>query len=451
MIIHKSFKFKLLPNKDQISVLTQHGGNLRFTWNKLVEFANEQNKLNGKFPNKKELREKLKTIQQDNEFLKVSHSQPMQDASDKLFDTIINSFKPKIIKQRNQKISIAKQENNNKKLAIALNFGFPKFKRKYLNNDSIFYPQFFKIRNSRIFFPKIGWINYKKHRKLEGKAKFLTIVKEVNNWFVSITCEVNIEEVQRKNIDQSNIVGIDVGLKTFATLSDGTEIQNPRNLNKYLKKLKKEQKILSKRQIIETNEEKFGKKIKKSSNNRNKQILKVQKIHRKIKNTRKDFLHKTSNQIIAKFDGIALETLDIKEMLRKNGRAMNRSISDVSWFEFGKILEYKCLWDNKYFIRIDQFEPSTQKCNQCESIQKLSLGDRIYVCPQCGNTCGRDVNAAMNIRDSGIDKLKNTLATKEIYACGVSSLEETMKQEKLGLQTSQEVCSESQAPAFRRG
>jgi putative transposase len=454
----KSYRFRLLPSEAQTAVLLQHGGNLRYAWNKLVEFSNAVNKETKVFPTKKELRAKLKDIQKENDFLKISHSQPLQNTSDNLFDTIVKSFKLEVVKKRKAKIALANSEpdetRKKKKLAQALNFGFPKFKRKDQNNDSIFYPQAFKVKQSRIYFPKIGWINYKKHRRLEGKVKFLTIVQDGNEWFVSMTSEVEVKEQAFKPLDQANIVGIDVGLKVFATLSNGTEIQNPRTLKKHLKRLRKEQRVLSRRQIVETGEVRFGKKVKKSSSNRNKQILKVQRTYKKVKNARKDFLHKTSHQIIAKFDGIALETLDIQAMMRGNGVAMNRNIADVSWFEFGRMLEYKCLWNHKHFIKIDQFDPSTQKCNQCHSIQKLSLKDRTYVCPQCGNICGRDINAAKNIRDGGFEILnkQNTLASKEIYACGVLP-RRTMKQEKLGLHlpSIEGKCLESQAPSFRWG
>jgi putative transposase len=455
MKTHKSYKFKLIPSPEQTTVLNQHGGNLRFAWNQLIEFANAKNKENKRFPSKKELRTKLKEIQKENDFLKVSHSQPIQNESDKLFNTIIKALKPEMVQKRKQKIIEAKQEKDEarrkKKLAKAFNFGFPKFKCKYRHNDSIFYPQSFKVRQSRIYFPKIGWINYNKHRKLEGEIKFLTIVQDGNEWFVSITCELEMKEKKKKPISDSNIVGIDVGLKTFATLSDGTEIKNPRNLKKHLKKLKRSQRKLSRRQLLETDESRFGKKICKSSNNRNKQILKVQKVHKKVKNARKDFLHKTSHQMITKFDGIALETLDIQAMMKVNGKAMNRSIADVSWYEFGRILEYKCLWNNKHFVKIDQFEPSTQECNQCHSKQKLSLKDRMYICPHCGYTCGRDINASRNIRDKGIEILNSTLAAKGIYACGVRPVGRTKKQEKLWLHSSDDVCLESQASAFRQG
>jgi len=452
MKVFKSYKFKLLPTSEQTTVLQQHGGNLRYAWNKLVEFANEQNGSLKKFPSKKELREQLKVIQKENDFLKISHSQPLQSTSDKLFDTIIKSLKPETIKKRKQKLAQTLNEpdeaKKKKQVAKALSFGFPKFKRKDMTNDSIFYPQGFKVKQSRIYFPKIGWIDYKKCRRLEGIVKFLTIVQDGDEWFVSITTEVEIKDQEKKSLDQSNIVGIDVGLKMFATLSDGTEIKNPRTLKKYLKRLRREQRVLSRRQLVETEEIKFGKKVKKSSNNRNKQILKAQRTYKKVKNSRKDFLHKVSHQIITKFDGVALETLDIQAMMKANGKAMNRNIADVSWFEFGKMLEYKCLWNHKHFVKIDQFEPSTQACNQCHSIQKLSLKDRVYVCPQCGNICGRDMNASKNIRDKGIELLnsRSTLASKGIYACGVLP-RRTLKQEKLGLRLSSNEgkCLESQA------
>ena len=441
MIIHKSYKFQLFPEEDQAAVLAKHGGNLRFAWNKLLEFANDFKELNKKFPSKIELRSQLKIIQKENDFLKRSHSQPIQDASDKLFDTFINAIKPKMIEERKRKIAEAHKLidpiKKAKALKKAFEFGFPKFKRKSDFHDSIFYPQFFKIKKSRIFFPKIGWIDYKKHRVMEGTTKFLTITQDGNRWYVSLTNEVIFTPKKKVELKKANIVGIDVGLKTFATLSDGTEIQNPRTLKKYLRKLKKEQQILSRKELKETEEIKFGKKVKVSSNRRNKQIEKVIKVHRKVKNIRKDFLHKTSNQIITKFDGVILETLDIKSMLKTNSKAMCRSILDVSWYEFGRILEYKCLWNDKYFGKIDQYEPSSQKCNVCGNLQTLTLKDRIYVCPHCGNTCGRDLNASKNIRDSGMEtlereeRLKNTCSTQGINARGEVAQATSTKREKL--------------------
>ena len=159
----------------------------------------------------------------------------------------------------------------------------------------------------------------------------------------------------------------------------------------------------------------------------------MQKVHQKIRNIRKDFLHKTTHYIITKYDGVVLENLDIQGMLKANGKAMNRSISDVSWYELGRMLEYKSAWNSKHFIKIDRYFPSTQLCNKCGSKMSLSLKDRIYSCPNCKAVSGRDANASLNIRDEGIRKLntKNTLATRGIQVCGSSSLEPGMKQKQV--------------------
>jgi putative transposase len=240
-----------------------------------------------------------------------------------------------------------------------------------------------------------------------------------------------VKEQPLKPIDQSNIVGIDVGLKHFATFSDGEVIENPRTLKRYLKKIKKESKSLSRKDNKETGEKTgYGKAIRKSSNNRNKQIYKVQRLHRKVRNIRKDFLHNLTHNIITKYDGVILENLDIKGMLKMNGVAMNRSVSDVSWYEFGRMLEYKSAWNSKHFAKIDRYFASTQLCNSCGHQMTLSLKDRVYSCQNCKAVSDRDVNAARNIRDEGLRLLNNTVATTEIYACGSTALAVEAKQEK---------------------
>jgi len=134
--------------------------------------------------------------------------------------------------------------------------------------------------------------------------------------------------------------------------------------------------------------------------------------------------------MITKYDGFAIETLDIKSMLKSGDKNLNRSICDVSWYEFGRQLEYKSKWNFKHFVKIDKYSPTTQKCSQCGNIAEMKLSDRTYDCKECGNHMDRDYNASLNILSEGL-KTINTLATKEIYACGVLSVERTLKQEKL--------------------
>ena len=430
MKILKTYKFRLYPTEEQLSTLKQHGGNVRFAWNKLVEFSNNWFCINNKFPTRSELQKHLLTLKQNYPFLKLSHSQPLQYNALKLAKTFSKVFNKKVVNERKNKIAKAYQEQDpikrEKKVKKAMNFGYPKFKSKAQNNDNLFYPQYFKIEKNYISFPKLGYIKYIKHREIIGKALFTTIIQEGKEYYVSITCEIKQKDIQKPDLNNSNIVGIDLGIKKFATLSDGTVIKNPRTLKKHLKKLKRENQRLSKKV--------FDEETKVSSKNRIKQIAVVQRVYKKIRNIRKDFLHKTSSSIIAKYDGVVLEDLDIKEMLSKNKKVMNRNISDVSWYEFGRMIEYKSIWCSKHFIKVNRYYPSTKKCSQCGNMAQLCLDDRTYVCNHCKAVIERDYNASLNILEEGIKNLYevfNTVATTVINACGVGAVAPTMKQEKV--------------------
>ena len=442
MKILKSYRFRLKPTRGQIPILKQHGGNSRFVWNKLLEYSNNTRENTGRYPSWCNLAKHILQLKVENDFIKISHSQPIQVNALRLSKTFSKAFKSKTVSERNQKIAkantIKDEEAKNKAIVKALNFGFPKFKSKAQARDSIFYPQNFIIKKSRIRFPKLGWINYIRHRRIEGKPKFVTITQDGNQYYVSITSEIEIQDKPKVNLGSANIVGIDVGLKNFAVFSDGSIIENPRTLKKNLKRLKRESKWLSRRELKVTGKKtSFGKEITKSSKNRDKQIIKVQKLHRKIRNIRKDFLHKTTHHIITKYDGVVLESLDIKEMLKKNNKSMNKSISDVSWYEFGRQLEYKGVWNSKYFVKVDQYFPSTQICSTCGNQAHLSLKDRVYSCQNCKAILDRDYNASINLRNEGMKILQvselendNTVAATGINACGLDSIESRLNQEK---------------------
>ncbi|MFH1584142.1 MAG: RNA-guided endonuclease TnpB family protein, partial [Actinomycetota bacterium] len=231
-----------------------------------------------------------------------------------------------------------------------------------------------------------------------------------NNWYCSVLCEYEVKEQQKKVND---IVGIDVGLKNFLTLSDKTVINNPKHLKKYEDKLAKEQRKLSKKQ--------------KGSKNRFKQRIKVRKIHSKIKNIRQDFLHKTSYLIIKNYDGIVLEDLNVEGMMKNHHLA--KSLSDVSWSEFKRQLEYKSKWNFKHFIIIDRFDPTSKTCSNCGCIQDMALNKRQYNCPFCSVSIDRDLNASINIKNLGLNKI-NTEGRSGINACGVETVVSTAKQEK---------------------
>jgi len=204
-------------------------------------------------------------------------------------------------------------------------------------------------------------------------------------YFISICCtDVEI----RKFENNSNIIGIDLGLKDFAITSYGEIIDNPKYLSKLENKLKKEQRRLSKK--------------KKGSKNRNKQRIKLNIVHEKITNQRNDFLQKLSTRLIKENQIICLEDLDVKEMMKNHKLA--KAISDVSWSEFIRMLQYKSLWHDRIIQKVDRYFPSSQLCNICgyKNIEVKDLSVRDWICPECNSHHNRDVNAAINIRNEGL-------------------------------------------------
>ena len=211
-----------------------------------------------------------------------------------------------------------------------------------------------------------------------------------------------------KQISKENSIGIDFGLKHFLTFSDGTKIDSPEYFKQALDKLAKEQRKLSKKQ--------------KGSKNKEKQRTKVAKVHQHIKNQRQDFLHKLSSKLVkdSQFDVFCMENLDLQSMMKRWGR----KVSDLSYYDFQRMMEYKSLKHGKKVIKIGRFEPSSQICSCCGHRQKMPLNERTYVCPECGMTLDRDINAAINIRNFALrDSLKklSTDGTSGINACGVGS------------------------------
>lgn len=360
MLLQRGYKYKILPNKEQVKALLQCGGNARFLWNYAVKVNQDYYKKTGKFIFYYELSASLPKLKEKFPFLKESFAQSLQ--------TVLLHFDKAL------KDSFKKQK------------GFPSFKKKMLLNDSFTCPQRWRLEKDFIFIPKIGEVKWIKHRAMKGKPKSITISQDGNNWYCSVLCEYFISDKEK---EINNIIGCDVGLKEFVTLSDGTIISNPRHIKKYEKRLIKEQKKLSKKQ--------------KGGKNRFKQRLKVRKIQNKIRNVRKDFLHKTTNSIAKNYGGVVVETLNIKGMMKNHSLA--KSIVDVSWSEFNRQLEYKCKWNFKHYIKIDRFYPSSKTCSNCGHIQKMLLSNRIFNCMDCGISIDRDLNAAINIRKKGLSTL----------------------------------------------
>ena len=370
MIIHKGFKYRLSPNDEQKQLLLQHAGNARFLWNNLLEKNIEYYKEEKKFNFGHVMITSLPSLKEEYDFLKLSGSQSLQTVGRQLDAALKDSFKK--------------------------TKGFPKFKQKSKNRDSFCCYQRWKQDKKWIKIPKIGKVKWTKHRPLHGRPKSITITQDGSDWYCSVLCEIDIKE---KPFKDDNIVGIDVGLKDFAVLSDGEVIKRRRFTKDNEEKLSKEQRRLSRKE--------------KGSQNRIKQKVKVQKAHKKIRNSRLDFLHKSTHYMINKYDGFCLENLNVKGMMKNHKLA--KSIGDASWGEFVRQLSYKSLWNHKYFIQIDRWFPSTKACSECGSIQNMDLDERTYECHDCGSIMNRDLNAAKNILYEG---LKNTLGHRGINVCG---------------------------------
>lgn len=268
--------------------------------------------------------------------------------------------------------------------------GFPRFKSEDRFNSFIF-PQYKKLvlNKNKIHLSKIGDIRIIYHRQIEGITKTISVIKEADNYYVSVVCEIEKEQQKKIIISRNKIVGIDLGLIHFATLSNNETIANPRHLRKSSVKLKRQQRSLSK-------------KAKKSANRR-KQRRMVARIYNKIRNQRKDFLHKLSKELVSKYDLLAFEDLNIKQLLNKKVRNINRNISDASWRQFIDYCAYKAEEAGKHLILIDA-KDTTKTCNKCHYIMKLPLWVREYNCPRCGIKIDRDLNASLNIADRAIDQ-----------------------------------------------
>lgn len=272
--------------------------------------------------------------------------------------------------------------------------GFPKFKNKH-SKQSVQFPQGVNVDFDKgtVFIPKLKDVSVILHRKFNGQIKTVTVSKTVTNkYFVSILVDNQRELSVKKPIEPQTAVGIDMGIKTFATLSEGTSFKNIKPLRSNLKRLRVEQRTLARR---------FKRGSKEQSSNYHKQKLIVAKLHESISNKRTDYLHKVSTSIIKKYDTVVLEDLNIKGMMSNHSLAL--AMSEVGWNQFESMLKYKAEWYGKNLIYIGRFEPSSKICSVCGTINKeLKLQHREWTCLSCNTLHDRDMNAAVNIKNFGL-------------------------------------------------
>ena len=290
--------------------------------------------------------------------------------------------------------------------------GYPRFKSRNRYN-SFTYPQYgFKIMNNKLHLSKIGKLKIRIDRTIPKNftIKTCSIKRDLDHWYVTFVVVLPQEKPQPFQMNEiKNSVGIDVGLEKLLATSDGEFVNNPRWFQTSHKKLSREQRNLARK--------------KKGSKNREKQKLKVARLHRKIRNQRKDFLHKVSTELVEKNDLIVFEDLKIRNMVKN--KHLSKSISDAGWRQLITYTHYKAESAGKRVVVVDP-KNTSQTCTQCKKLVKKSLAVRTHSCPHCGLVLDRDVNAAKNILERGWEKLRSSIddtAGLAGSACGEVSIE----------------------------
>ena len=350
----KAYKYRIYPNAEQMQFFAKCFGCVRFVYNRMLSDRIEHYNLTGKSLNNTPAQYKSEFT-----WLKEVDSLALANAQMNLNTAYRNFFRDK-------------------------SNGFPKFKSKKNNNFSYTTNNqkgTVYVENGYIKLPKLkSPVKIRQHRSFEGVIKSCTISKAPSGkYHISILVETEIQKLPASDMR----VGIDVGIKDFAVLSNGEAYKNPKHLRKSEKRLAKLQRDLSRKQI--------------GSSNRNKARIKVAKLHEKIANQRMDFLHKKSTEIIRKNQAIVIEDLKVKNLMKNHNLA--KSIAEVSWSRFREMLDYKSRWYGRELIIAPPDYPSSQLCSDCgnRSSQTKDLACRVYVCPECGLEIDRDYNASLNL------------------------------------------------------
>lgn len=378
---YRAYRYRLYPNKQQEVLLAKHFGCCRFIYNYALDKkvkAYQKDKTNlSRFVIQADL-PKMKKSEEYN-WLSEVNSLSLQAALANLDSAFVKFFREKK--------------------------GFPNFKSKKASKKSFSIPQNTRVKfdEGRVYIPKFRQgIKTRFHRKFEGLVKTSVITRtSTGKYYISILVEVNEVDDTPKPISENKAVGIDLGINTFATLSDGTEIQNHKYLKRSIKKVKRLQRSLSKKA--------------KGSKNREKARLRLARAHERVCNQRNDFLHQETHRLVANYDTICLETLSASNMVKNHRLA--QALEDIAINRFNILLEYKAKKHGVNILRIGRFEPSSKMCTCGYINHNLTLSMRRWKCPVCGVAHDRDLLAANNIKRFAFNKL-NTAGTAEIQACG---------------------------------
>jgi putative transposase len=356
----------MYPNKEQVKKIWHHIGTCRFLYNWSLE-------------------QKIRAYQSENKSLNVYDLNMMIPGLKKQFGWM-NETNSQSLQAVNRNVETAFKNFFRRKT------DFPRFKSKKNPVQSFQVPQHYEVNleENKVRLPKLGTVKVVLHRKFTGVLRTATVsATSTGKYFISVLVDDGLNEPEPASFGNKTTIGIDVGLKSFLVTSDGQKKDNPRYLKNSLARLKHLQRSVS-RKI-------------KGSSNRRKSVRKVAILHERISNQRSDFLHKHSYQLVSENQAIAVETLNVAGMLKNHKLA--RSISDAGWSMFFQQLEYKCRWYGKTLLKIGTFEPSSKLCSICGYMNRdLTLKDLEWICPGCGASHDRDINAAINIKKMALQK-----------------------------------------------
>ncbi len=369
-------KVRIYPTDEQKEALSKAFGCARWFWNNSLNATNELYKQTGKGLSQIGMNSRLPGLKKEFPWLKDCYSQVLQSVSLNLSRAFINFFEGRA--------------------------SLPNFKSKH-DKQSIQYPQNVKLLEDALKIPKIGQVKAKLHRTFEGKLKTITIsMSKTGKYYASLLFDDGLPELEISTFGKA--LGIDVGLTHFAITSEGSKFDNPKPLKKREKNLKRKQQKLSRKQ--------------KGSKRQAKVRRIVARVHERIANTRIDFQHKLSRQLVNENQVIIVENLAVKNLVQNHNLA--KSISDAGWSQFTRLLKYKAEKDGKTYLEIGRFFPSSKTCHVClNQVGSLPLDMRSWTCSNCNTKHDRDVNAAINIRDEGLRLLRQT--SVQVLALGTSA------------------------------
>jgi putative transposase len=365
----KVYRFRMKPNDAQAHAMHRMAGARRWVWNWALARKREHYKATGKTLPTSALSLELTALKSNPEtaWLKDADSQALQQVLKDLDRAFVNFFEKRA--------------------------RFPRFKSKKRDKARFRIPQRVKVIDGKVYCPKVGWVRIRQSQPVTETTKSATFRREANGkWYVSLVVAFEMPDLPLPLPDPAKVVGIDLGLKDFAVLSDGKRTPAPKFYRKAQRRLKRAQRHASR--------------CVKGSKGHALAKARVTRIHQQIANRRKDFLHQLTTRLVSEHEGLCIEDLSLKGLART--KRLSKSFHDAALGEFRRQATYKAQWNRKHLVVIDRFFPSSRLCRGCGAINEaLALSDRQWTC-DCGLTHDRDLSAAINIQDEGLRTLNET-------------------------------------------